>query len=1218
MPSVKVQENVRNDEVRLNPNVTYETPEQPKLTTKELKTLTLFEEYLQDHNPLKGYIDVYNNWVNVQIEKRLKAEVIKINPNVQVEITRVIITKPTLNLSGRGNIPLYPIKCRDDGYSYMATIYIDISLFDNSRCVESINGIEFGKIPVMLKSILCHLNGLSVERLLKVGECPNDPGTMFIIKGSEKLIISQEKLKYNKPMVTFSTREDKKQEIVCKMTNSFPRGTSVIKLTTSNTNSIRVSPKFLQKGNTMSVLQIFRIYGIKEYEEMENIIMLFTKFDRKKLSLSLIATRNELLSIPNDVEYIEQKKGRFPNEMSYEDKFKIITQLVNNEFFPHMENEPPIKKLYLLSVMICRYLEYKSGYRDLDDRDDWGNKRVESPADNLKSLFNQVVKSVFDSINSTIATHNANEEPVNIETIRRVFVAKKRDVIDTFTDSFATNNWGLKSAKRNKRENITDNFLRESTLSSWYQTTKILANTSKQTKQYKARVIQMSQDNFIDIVDTPETDQCGLVKYLAITASVSIDRDEFTLRYYVNNDISNEYSKLKYYCLLNGKFMGWCNGIELEKKVRRLKSLKFLPKDTAVVLNRSEQSIELYTDGQRLVTPLLTVNQDTGELVLDELKAKYGEEFARKFDNIEREGAIEYLDPAEYTSMNIASSINEFKSYKLLYQEAQKNKEENYFAKLLQESDDELITYYGKRFIFADDIARTFEEFRTRFTHVKLDPNSVFGPISSSVILSDHTQGPRVHFTCKMTRQAAGIYHANHLFRYDASVKLAAWPSKPIFRNKTNALLGLENLPFGETVTLMFGSYTGYNQEDGIIMKKGAIERGLFTKLRMKSYKMIAESGPEFVEEFVRPEGNEEKYRHLDEFGIARVGSRVSANDVLIARKKTFTSVNEGRSFSFDVVNIGLNEEGVVYSVLKSVNSEGHSVIRVKVKTLKIPKVGDKEASRTAQKSTIGLILDDALMPHDKNGITPDIIINPHSIPSRMTVSKLYEMIATEYGARTGRYVDSTSFENFTIEDIKQYLRMKGMREYNDIEMYSGFTGEKMQCTIFVGLCYYMSLKHLVDEKIQARARGQVNPFTHQPVPGRKHSGGLRLGEMEKDAFVSHGASRIARERLFYSSDLWSTTICTVCNSFAISHQEDGKTYNVCNLCKEDAKFGICKVPPIFVKIIKTLNGVGINTKFKSEVTEQSDISEQFDKLEREIVSEEVDDNPGFKEVDVE
>jgi len=400
-------------------------------------------------------------------------------------------------------------------------------------------------------------------------------------------------------------------------------------------------------------------------------------------------------------------------------------------------------------------------------------------------------------------------------------------------------------------------------------------------------------------------------------------------------------------------------------------------------------------------------------------------------------------------------------------------------------------------------------------------------------------------------------------------------------------------------------------------MKKGAIDRGFFTKIRYKSFKLMAKSTSDYVEEFIRPEGNEERFRHLDERGIAKIGSRVSADDILIAKKKIFTSLNEDKNYSFEYVTLGGNEDGVVSSVSKTSNPEGHSIVRVKVKKVKIPKVGDKFASRTAQKSTIGLILDDVYMPYDENGVTADVIINPHSIPSRMTINKLYEMIASDYGARTGRYVDASSFDNFNIEDMKKYFRMKGMREYNDKVMYSGFTGEKFQGTMFVGLCYYMSLKHLVDEKIQARARGQINTITHQPTSGKKHGGGLRLGEMEKDVFVSHGAARIAKERLFYSSDLWSTTICRTCGSLAISNKEDGKHYSTCNLCGDNAKFGICRMPPTMYKVVQLLEGMGIRTKFHTELSKESDMSNELDKLTREIaVDEEEEEDGGYEDYD--
>lgn len=1164
------------------------------------------EEFLVYNNPVKDYIDAYNHWVNVHIERRLKAEKMRITSNSHAEIVRVVIPQPTIISSDRGNIPLYPLKCRNDSYSYMSTIYVDISLFENGRCTESTLNVEFGKIPVMLKSILCYLNGLDAERLLKLGECPIDPGSYFIIKGTEKLIITQEKLKYNEIFITFSEKDSKKQEVICKMTNYFIRGTSIIKLKSLKTGGIRVELKFLQNGNTLSVFQIFRLFGIKTTEEMENIVLLFTRNDRRKIALSLISSFNDIINIADDIVDIEIKRGKYPETFTQDDKLNSIIESINQELFPHMEGEPPIKKLYLLSIMIVRLAEYKTGFRSLDDRDDWGRKRIETPSESLRYLFNQVTKYVFDSINASIQASVTKNEPVNLNLIRKLISSKKKDVTETFIESFNTNNWGVKAAKHTKQQNITDNFIRESTLSNWYQTVKITANTSRQTKQSKIRDVQMSQDNFIDIVDTPETDQCGLIKYKAITAIVSLDREEYIIRHYIKSYIENDPNPDLEFCLLNGKFLGWCNGKILEKYIRSLKTTKRISRDIAVVYDIREGSVKISTDGQRLTIPLLVVDQETGELVYEQLKKEHGEDFVSSFQNLERSGAIEYVDPAEYSNLHVSESIKEFKSYKYLYLEAQKHKEEDYFAKLIEETDNEMVNYYGKRFIYGGDIAKTYDEFRNRFTHVKLDPNSIFGPISSTVILSDHTQGPRNSYTCRMTRQAAGIYHSNHLFRFDTPAKLSATPSRPIFRTKTNKALGLEELPYGDTVILMFGSYAGYSQEDGIIMKEGAINRGLFMRIIYKSYKSSAKSTSDYVEEFTRPPGNEHRFRHLDDNGLARPGSRVMKDDVIIAKKRTFTTKFRGEDFNFEYTSVGINEDGVVEISMKTTNPEGHPVVRVKVRKVKKPKVGDKFASRTAQKSTIGLVLPDVYMPFDENGISPDIIINPHSIPSRMTISKLYEMVASEYGARTGQYIDATSFDNFNIEDAKKYFRMKGMDEYNNVTMYSGFTGEKLTVDIFVGPCYYMTLKHLVDEKIQTRASGKIDFKTRQPVSGRKAGGGLRLGEMEKDVFVSHGASRIVRERLFLSSDLWSAVVCRTCGNLAVSYKDNDTTYNTCGVCDTNAKFGICRFPYVLKTVFDLLTGMGINVKFKTEIAEDYDIS-GLERINRETIGNDVD-----------
>jgi len=1681
----------------------------------------LFQNLLFYQNPVEDLKQIYNNWVTVNIERRCRSQAIDFGNGQRVEVVRVLLTKPTITLSDKGNVPLYPIECRNGGNTYGSSIYMDLSLMDGDQCIESANKVELGKIPVMTGSVLCHLYGMTDEELLNVGECPKDPRGIFIIKGTEKVIITQEKLRYNRISVTLSGKESKKQVPVCKITNYSIKGTSVIVLNSSNTGGIRIGFKFLNKDNTLSIFQVFRLYGIDDMVKMEEYVLLFVKKYKNKVSLNLVSSFNELINIgDDDIDDIEQKKGRLSEEeMSVPEKKKMIIEMIDNEIFPHMIDDTTESKIFLLSMMIARFCEYRIGVRKLDDRDDWGNKQATTAGRSLEYLFNQVVKYIFDNIQLGVRELISKGESINLSYVKKMFGLKKKDVTDTFYDSFGVAQWGLKAPQHNKQEGMTDIFKRESVLGSYYQLTKINANVNRQNKQAALRIVQPSQVGFVDIVDTPDGDQCGLLKYKAVTAFTSIDRDENLIMFYLKKYIIDGNDEGTNPCILNGKFFGFCHGRAVREELIKLKRTRKIYRDTCIVFDDTDDILYVYCDGGRLTRPLLVVNNTTGKLVYDELKEQYGKEFVNSFPNLERMGAVEYVDSWEQGFLNIAESTKEFEAYKYLYEQAQKHREDDYFSKLLYESDNELVTYYGKRFIYDNDIARDFVSFRQRFGYCELSPTAIFGTTSSLAPLPERTQGPRLqlqsvhedetimvssgefkkikhlkngdevltfdpvtfntfqtrikghyvidarkngkivheistishrkivctndhpflvcemdtkrkiekpereeevysdicidlkyvradqltdnhylaflytpviypqsgkdrlfeqvtekelsedivlanqikllgslfdiekndkrmpilcrilgavqtdgtivrdmpqgsysfeteqdgiefledikllgietkvqvthkegfmygskcsHYTvevskrlcillnslgavagekvtqkssivpsfimngcdlfkaeylggimggdggrisyihknttnngfsigviqqscleefipsfqqwlgqiktlfedlgievsevktapeknprtekaqrfevhilikekyknfikfmervgyrynynklnaslqcyeyfkyrkleiqeikrlrllmvemydesfrrfnktdperltfqrlsehplfrekfntyqkvkyqfkkhnkgksvkklgwegsltpdeffercfvakgitfvqfnkridvdncmvsdfeteagthnfitksgfishnCNQIRQSVSIYNSNYSFRFDTPSKVLLAPSRPITETQAARYIGINDLPLGETVMLAFAVYTGYNQEDAIIFKKSAIERGLFKMVVFRSWKSTATPSADFIEEFVNPKNKEHKYRHLDEFGFVKEGSRVGKGDVLICKRRTYPTQVEGQQpFTYQNETIGIEEEGIVETVLKTTNPEGHQMVRVKVRQIKSPSVGDKFASRSAQKSTIGLILDDVYMPFDENGISPDIIINPHALPTRMTINKLYEMVASSYGALTAQRIDTTGFKNFSLKEAEKYLEEHQIKKTLERKMYSGFSGEMMEAEIFMGPCYYLALRHHVKDKIQMRARGAIKAQTHQPVDGRKNNGGLRFGEMEKDAIISHGASKLQRERLFYASDNWAVVVCRTCNHKAITHREGTRQFHTCRKCDTKAKFGICRFPFALNAMSDLLVGLGIDMTFTTEVIGQS------------------------------
>ena len=359
-------------------------------------------------------------------------------------------------------------------------------------------------------------------------------------------------------------------------------------------------------------------------------------------------------------------------------------------------------------------------------------------------------------------------------------------------------------------------------------------------------------------------------------------------------------------------------------------------------------------------------------------------------------------------------------------------------------------------------------------------------------------------------------------------------------------------------------------------MAQGAIDRGLFRSVIYKTYKLIAKKNSE---KFARPEvekGKESRYEAIDENGIPRLGSFVKDGDCLIGkvRKNSTTGKWENASSFVDV-----RQEGVVDRVLISTNQEGNRVVKVKIRQVRKPILGDKFSSRYGQKGTIGMILPDEDMPFTADGVRPDICINPHALPSRMTIGKLIEIVTSKVAAFTGERINATAFRRFDTEEFMRNLTQYGYSSSGKERMYSGFTGKPLEARIFTGPCYYQALRHQVTDKIQMRARGGITQLTHQPVQGLKRGGGQRVGEMERDAIISHGASAFLQERLCLVSDAYETVYCATCGTIAISNIVEDKY--ICRTCEDKAKFGVATIPYAFKLLSQLLAGANFQIAFK-------------------------------------
>jgi len=441
-----------------------------------------------------------------------------------------------------------------------------------------------------------------------------------------------------------------------------------------------------------------------------------------------------------------------------------------------------------------------------------------------------------------------------------------------------------------------------------------------------------------------------------------------------------------------------------------------------------------------------------------------------------------------------------------------------------------------------------------------------------------------------MAKQAIGPNSSRIELRFDTNVKTLVEPDVPIFATDAHETIGMDQYPSGAQVILAITTYTGQNQEDSIIVNKASIERGLFKRLVYFSYTTVLNPSSEHRQEIRIPQYSQENahiYSKLDlTTAIVRVGVEVVPGDCLIGKVNVNLVTNEVTN---DSLFVEIGKRGVVDEVYDTKNGEGHRMIRIRLRYYANAEVGDKLASRYSQKGTIGAILPEADMPYiiggkHWSGVIPDIIFNPHGIPSRMTMGKLIELLVGHVAVIKGKRINATAFRRFNYISFMEELRKLGYSEAGKTKMYSGLVGNglPMEATITFGPVYYQVLNHFVADKVQARGTGSVNFLTRLPVSGIRKQGGLRLGEMESAGLVETGASNLLRERMFVSADFYVTYVCKACGFFATLnnfHKEEANPFS-CNFCQGNSVVRI-EVPYSFKLLLNYLSAMNIKVKMR-------------------------------------
>jgi len=1086
----------------------------------------------------------------------------KIN-KIIVNISNINIGKPyTTENNGYSNL-MTPNEARLRNYSYLANIIVDfestIYIIENEVEIELekkiIKNIIIGNIPILLKSKYCILNDQIYN-----DECEYDYGGYSIINGNEKVIISQERKVYNIPQVFENNKSSSRYSYICEITsikeeNYYMPRLSSIKITKKDNiyeNYIRVSLPHLKQE--IPLFTLFKALGcICDKEIIQYIIdnneSKIDKYMIKILNLSIheskdINTENEAIG------YISKYINNNTYTLSDEKRIRYVKETVLRDYLVHLNND--ISKVYFTGYMVNKLLKCYLKIQDLDDRDSNVNKRVDCIGPLIGSLthqcFNKITKDIKNYISKEINSGIWNISKNYTEIINEVNIHKiiKSNYIEnSLKSSMATGNWGLKMNV--SKQGVSQVLNRLSYLSTLSHIRRVQTPSSDNCKLIPPRKLHATSWGYICPSETPEGQSVGIVKNLAMTCEITTKVSSKPIRELINKYIipftdfnvyrMNKDDFIKVF--INGEWLGFTvyhKRIIQDFKLYRNNGLIHI--HSSISFNPQNRNIDIFTDGGRVIRPLLKVKNN--KLIYDEYyhkklisgKFKWKDLIMSVFNN--QISPIEYIDI--YESQNILCA-----------------------------------TYPDK----LND---------KNYSHSEIHPSLILGLLTSCIPFPHHNQAPRNTYQSAMGKQAVGVPTTKFQLRYDTFSNVLNYPQKPIVDTKLSKYLNLNKLPSGINVVIAIATWTGYNQEDSIIFNRNAINRGLFNSTFYRTYKDEEKknqiSGEE--ENFVKVDKSILKfpkpynYDKINKDGFIDKNIPVDDNDIIIG--KVIPNKTDKYKYVDSSTSVRKNEKGFSDSRYVNNNSDGYKLCKIKIRENRYPDIGDKFSSRHGQKGTIGMIYNQEDMPFTKDGIVPDIIINPHAIPSRMTIAQLFETILGKACCMTGNLGNGTAFDKVNVRSIEKILTEYNFDKYGNEILYNGKTGEQLHTNIFMGTTYYQRLKHMSGDKIHSRATGPIVSATRQPSEGRASYGGLRFGEMERDCMIAHGASHFLYERMIKLSDDFSVYVCNKCG-LVISGNKQLNLYK-CNNCNNYTSVHKVNIPYSCKLLMQELQTMSIAPRF--------------------------------------
>ncbi len=1128
--------------------------------------------------------------VEIRVGRRRDEKTNNVDPQAR---PTVHVGLPVVREANGATHPLTPMEARLRNLNYLAPIHLDFTVIEDGIEKEP-ERVHLGDLPVMVRSRRCNLHKENMEeerelseaeyrqKLIQAGEDPADPGGYFIIGGTERVLISLEDLAPNRVMVEFNERYGTQLEVakVFSQKEGYRALTLVEKkkdgmlMVTVPAASGQIPLVALMKALGMESDQ--EIYdAIVSVPEMANIVYAnIEECHDKKLY-----PPNGIFSTEDAILYLERK---FATGQAKEYRVKKVESIIDRSLLPHLgdTSEDRLKKAIFLGRIARSVLELSLGLRKEDDKDHYANKRLKLSGDLMEDLFRVAFTNLMKDLKYQLERSFARKKDLRIGSAIRPDLLTHR-----LLHALATGNWV------GGRAGVSQLLDRTSNMSTLSHLRRVTSSLTRSQPHFEARDLHPTQWGRLCPNETPEGQNCGLVKNAALIIDVSEGFREEDVHWLLRDLGVQEVKgqpKIGTRVYVNGDLVGICeNAKELVSEIRTRRRQGLLSHEINARHDEEMDEIVINCDEGRLRRPLLVLRN--GHTILSRKHIEDIRDGKARWSDLLRDGVMEWIDAEEEEDTFIA-----VEPYALPERCDGCGRALSYTdVDWMNPGAEENQAVVRCKHCNAD--IRVPLLITPDHTHMEVDPMVILGVAAGVVPYPEHDSSPRVTMGSGMAKQSLGLSSTNYRKRPDTRGHLLHYPQQPMVQTKSMDFVAFNERPAGQNFVVAVISYHGYNMEDALILNRASVERGLGRSTFMRTYRAEERRYPGGQEDHfeipspdVRGARADLSYSNLGEDGLISPENPVQGGDVLVGKTSPPRFLEEETDFLTPQkrretsITVRPGESGWVDSVMLTESENGSRLVKVKVRDERTPELGDKFASRHGQKGVIGLIAAQEDMPFTSGGVIPDLVINPHAIPSRMTVAHVLEMIGGKVGAMEARKIDGTPFSGENEQSIREALVRNGFEDTGKEVMYDGQTGEIIAADIFIGVIYYQKLHHMVSGKMHVRSRGPVQILTRQPTEGRSRQGGLRFGEMERDCLIGHGAAMVIKDRLLDESDGTFLYVCGAgnCGHIAIMDRRGALR---CPVCGNNTTVHLVQTSYAFKLLLDELLSLGVVMRLQLE-----------------------------------